>query len=161
MVLAIGLTAILGVGFRYHAVRLERNLETLHAQQLDIYREVFEVDRLPPGAALRLASERIRVEGLTSKGEESGLAGESPSALEALRGVVAALPSDVRIMLTDLRIDEKQIALHAQTGQHRDAERIAEAIGTIEGLQVRPPRTTRLKSGGVEFALIATRGEQP
>jgi hypothetical protein len=72
-----------------------------------------------------------------------------------LRQLAAALPSDVRIMLTDARVDESQLVLRGQTVEHRDAERIAEALAAVPGLEARPPRTTRLKSGGVEFSITA------
>ncbi len=59
-------------------------------------------------------------------------------------------------MLLEARVDDKQLSLRGQTAEHRDAERIAETIGQVPQLAVRPPRTTRLREGGVEFSVIAT-----
>ena len=51
--------------------------------------------------------------------------------LTTLRNVVANLPSDVRLMLLEARLDERQLTLRGQTAQHRDAERITEAVNRV------------------------------
>ena len=60
-------------------------------------------------------------------------------------------------MLDEVRLDEHQVTLRGKTASHRDAERVFEAMGKVSRLQVRPPRTTRLRSGGVEFWIVAMR----
>ena len=82
----------------------------------------------------------------------------SAQPMAVLRDVVAGLPDDVRVMLIDARLDSRQLSLRGQTAAHRDAERIVEAINRTAAFSAGPPRTTRLKTGGVEFSVIATRG---
>ncbi len=158
-VLALALVLLWIGGMELHRRVLTQNLSAVNTARLATYREVFVGKRLPPGAALRLASERIRLEGLTSSREAStGGSSTAPrlDPLDGLRNVVEGLPSDVRVMLLGARLDEKQWTLRGQTMNHRDAERIVEAINSIPGVQCRPPRTTRLRMGGVEFSIIAT-----
>jgi hypothetical protein len=155
--LALLLLVILIGGMQLHLRAIHRNLAQVDQQRLAVYQEVFHGDRLPPEAALRLASERVRLEGLTRRTTDTPtpLKPGLPSPLDVLRQFAAAIPSDVRIMLTDARVDESQLVLRGQTVEHRDAERIAEALAAAPGLEARPPRTTRLKSGGVEFSITA------
>ncbi|MEK6677212.1 MAG: hypothetical protein AABZ47_16360 [Planctomycetota bacterium] len=136
-----------------------QHLEAVRAEQLRVYRDVFQTTRLPPAAALRLASERLRLEGLTqAKAPLPNTKTSSP--LDGFRDFVAALPDDVRVMLLDARLDETQWTLRGQTVEHRDAERIVETLTAHAGLSAKPPRTTRLPSGGVEFTVVATGADQ-
>jgi hypothetical protein len=155
LALLLLMVSVGGMQLRLRAIH--RNLAQVDQQRLAVYQEVFHADRLPPEAALRLASERVRLEGLTrrTKNTPTPLKPGLPPPLDVLRQLVAALPSDVRIMLTDARVDESQLVLHGQTVEHRDAERIAEAVAAAPGLESRPPRTTRLKTGEVEFTITA------
>jgi len=155
----LALAVVLTAALHLHTRTLRHHLDAIRARQLAVYREVFpNADRLPPGSAMRLTSQRMRLEGLTHTGSSPVLEGveQGCSPVGLLRDMVAGLPADVRIMLLDATIDARQLTLHGHTTRHRDAELIAEAIGRIEGLTARPPRTTRLKTGGVEFTILAT-----
>ena len=77
--------------------------------------------------------------------------------LDDVRVFVEALPPDVRILVNELVVDAGQFNLRGHTVSHRDAERIADAVATIDGVSVRPPRTSRLKKGGVEFSVRGKR----
>lgn len=76
--------------------------------------------------------------------------------VDAQRSVVDVIPEDIRIMLTNANLDGRQLTLRGQTAEHRDAERIVEAVNRIGGWTANPPRTTRLKTEGVEFSILAT-----
>ena len=138
----------------FHTRALREHLAAVDTARLAVYRQVFDAKALPPGAALRLASERVRLQGLTQSGATTPVHSESP--VDVFREFVAALPEDVRVMLLDARLDQRQLTLRGQTAGHRDAERIVEALNRVPGVIARPPRTTRLKTGGVEFSIIAT-----
>jgi hypothetical protein len=157
LVLTVILLAIAAVGARLQRGAHRTHIAAIDQARLDAYREAFAADSLPPGSALRLASERIRLEGMTHGKDQAELvrAGEGP--LEALREIVATIPPEVRIMLDEVRLDERQVTLRGKTASHRDAERISEAMGKVSGMRVRPPRTTRLQDGGVEFWIVAMR----
>ena len=155
LALLLLLVSIGGMHLRLRAI--QQHLARVDQQRLAVYRQVFNTDRLPPGAALRLASERVRLEGMTRRTKDTQTPSKTilPPPLDVLRLVVAELPSDVRVMLTEARMEESQVVLRGQTVEHRDAERIVEAVNAAPGLEARPPRTTRLKSGGVEFSITA------
>lgn len=152
------LVLMIWIGGMYaHTWTLRAHLAAVATARLETYRRVFDADRLPPGAAMRLASERIRLEGLTSTGR-SRVATDPrsrPRPLEVLRNWVANLPSDIRVLLTNARLEGDHMSLRGQTTSHRDAERIVEAVNTIPGLQARSPRTARLETGGVEYSITA------
>ena len=136
---------------------LLRHQGQIDAQKLEVYQKVFEASSLPPGAAMRLASERVRLEGLartdvaSSKQKEVVL----PPPFVALRNIVEMIPNDVPVLLNETRIDEHHLSMRGQTREHRDAERIVEAINKVPGIKALAPRTNRLKAGGVEFAINA------
>ena len=134
----------------------------LRAREVRLFKETLPDSRVPASPALRLASERIRLEGLTRAASrssaEAGPSEDRHAAIDALRHFVAALPQDVRVGLQDWSIDRSQLSIRGQTADHRDAERITEAVNAIPGQTARPPRTSRLKGGGVAFTIRATRG---
>lgn len=152
---ALVLLAMLIGGMQLRMRTLGNHLESLQQSRAEVYRSEFEGQPMPPEAALRVASERVRLEGLTrrAKGLEADLVKTLPPPLDVLRGFVAALPPDTRILLNEARMDESQLILRGQSVEHRDAERIAEAVSAAPGVEARPPRTTRLKNGGIEFSI--------
>lgn len=157
----IGLLVLLLVcsgGMRHHRRLFEEQLAGANDARRVIYTEVFETEILPPGAAMRLASERVRLEGLTQSRGGSASVQRKPTfePLAVLREIVAGLPDDVRVMLSDVRVDGTHVTLRGQTAEHRDAERIVETMNRIPNLRAQPPRTARLQNGGVEFSISAT-----
>lgn len=158
--LAIGVLVVGFIGLAIARHDLDQNLRTIRSAQLELYKRVVAADELPAGAAARLASERKRLEGLT-RSDATDVQIASPLApLVALRAFAESLPAELRIQLTSGQFSERQITLAGRTTTHREAERIAEAATAMADFTVRPPRTTRLDSGGVEFSLIATRNER-
>lgn len=146
--------AIAVVGLHTRLRVTDAQLQQVLAEQSEVYGQVFSQQSAPTGAAMRLASERIRMEALTRKQATKTDSHGAP--LDVLREFVAQLPADVRITLQEARIDDKQMALRGLTAEHRDAERIAESLHKLPGVDVRPPRTRRLETGGVEFSIAAT-----
>ncbi len=136
---------------------LQRQSDDLRHEQAEIYRGVFPEGTVPRNPATRLASERKRIEVLAT----TDSAGPAPTAanqpLDDLGAFVRAIPDDVRILANEILVDARQFSLRGHTASHRDAERIADAIGAVNGLNVGSPRTSRLKSGGVEFSLKGRR----
>ncbi len=133
----------------------------LRARQTAVFEELFPGQAVPRDPALRLASERIRIEGLTRVTPGQADAQASPTdryaALDTLRDLAGRLPDDVRVLLIDWDFDGDQLSLRGRTRDHRDAERIADCVGRVPGIQARPPRTSRLEAGGVEFSIRARR----
>jgi len=135
--------------------RLSAQLSEIANWERGLYRELFPGQPPPPGIALRIASERRRLEGLTLAG---------PSALQppfdavaTLRVVMAALPADVALDLDEVRIEEQAVTLRGRTRDHQQAERLATALNSAAGLACPAPRTDRHREGGVQFFVSATR----
>lgn len=153
-VLLAACLAIVVVGLQARIRAADVALQGVFTEQSAIYGEVFAGQPAPPNAPMRLASERIRLEALTRRQVLPTSAPSPP--LDVFREFVTQLPADVRVSLQEARIDNKQVLLRGVTAEHRDAERIAEAVRRVAGLDGRPPRTRRIDSGGVEFSIAAT-----
>lgn len=157
-ILLLAALSILVLGLHVQGRALHRNLGVVRAEQQRIYQSVFNVATLPAGGSARLASEKLRLQGLTraDSTDRPQTGTEQEHGLDVLRNAVAALPADVRIMLSDLRIESGQLFFRGRTGEHRDAERIAESLAGVTSISSRPPRTRRLTDGGVEFSISAS-----
>ena len=148
----LGLLILAGALF-VHRGRLQHQVESVAAWERSVFTELFPRQAVPTGIALRLASERRRLEGLTLA-RKPGAAGPT-DALATLHGVVAALPRDLRVDLQDLRVEGSDVTLRGRLRDHRQAEQLATAIETRPAVDCDAPRTDRLKSGGVQFFLHA------
>lgn len=153
ILLAAACLVIAFVGFRARHQATMAEIERVQTAQTTTYRDLFGQQVPAQGAPMRLASERIRLEALTRK--QSASPDRRPAPLRILREFAASVPADVRITLHEARVDEKQLTLRGLTAEHRDAERITESLHRLASLEVRPPRTRRLDSGGVEFSITA------
>lgn len=153
----VTLVALLAVcaAFQVHRMRVESRLQSITAWERAVFVELFPGQTPPAGVALRLASERQRLEGLTHV--EGGAPTRSADALDCLRSIVAALPRDVRLDLQELRLEGADVTLRGDLRDHRQAEQITAALGKVKGLECTPPRTQRLPAGGVQFFIHARR----
>lgn len=154
---ALLLGSVLGAQALEHR-RYSKALSEVQSQQRQLYREVFPSGIMPISPALLVASQRKRLEGITLQDrKQSDPAPPDPlKPLTLLRDLAEGLAEDLRVKLVEFSVDEHHISLRGQTLHHRDAERIAEAVQRIEGVTARPPGTSRLDNGAVEFSIRAT-----
>ena len=165
----LALLALVAVAWTADLYRQQTHYTTanhqVRTQQVELFQEALPDRTVPANPALRLTSERIRLEGLTRTGGAYGT--QQPdeqdryAAIDTLRHFVAGLPQDVRVLLLDWSIDGSRLSIRGQTADHRDAERITEVVNAIPGLSAGPPRTSRLSAGGVEFTIRVKRAEGP
>ncbi|MBN1510667.1 MAG: hypothetical protein JXB13_01510 [Phycisphaerae bacterium] len=162
--LAILAALLLVLAFDTHRQRAtaQRDAQHLREQQAIIYREVFGTAAPPAGAALRVASERRRLEAVTRRSDQASvraaeIARPRLQLLADIRDWASRIPDDVRILVSELHVDAQQLSLRGQTRDHRDAERIGESVARDSEFETSPPRTSRLASGGVEFSIRARR----
>ena len=162
---AVAMLAILltlaAANFHRQRTAAERVTDTLGQTECEQFVEIFAGRPCPPGVTLRVASERIRLEGLTrsaGRAEAADSTVEITPLLDTLRDIAAAIPDDVRLFVQDLRIDERHLALQGTARRHTEAEQIAKALRKIPGLVPAPPRSDARKPGGVNFSLHAKRG---
>jgi hypothetical protein len=154
---AVTLVALLAlaVGLHLERARLQRELTCVGAWEQQIFRELFPQEPIPTGVALRLTSERRRLEGLTLSEKRPSL--PSADAIETLRALVTAIPADLRLDLQELRIEAGDVSLRGRIRDHRQAEQMAAAVGRSANLVCAAPRTNRLSDGGVQFFLHGQR----
>jgi len=144
-VLAVALTGSLwGRGLRYQAAAGQSI-----RQQEALFSGVFPGQGIPVNVPSRLGSELTRLEGLSGGG---GDLPPTPSALDTLARIVAAMPGSVRLRLTNLQVSPTLVHLEGQSRTHADAEALAAALRS-GGMSCESPRTEVLLGGGVNFLI--------
>jgi len=130
--------------------------DELRTQQAAVHAAVFPGMAVPPDVAGRLRSEHQRLAGISGS---SGHVPARPSALEALRHVMAALPADLRLRVVDLRIGPVEAFIEGQARSHVDAEAFAQALRHA-GLDAQPPRSETRSGEGVSFSMVVKLAER-
>jgi hypothetical protein len=138
---------------------VERESQEIAAWERHVFAQLFPDQGPPTGVATRIASERKRIESLTSR--RSGDEAQSPDALRALRDVVAAIPADLRIDVQELRIEGRDLTLRGRTRDPQSAEQIGQKIDALLGWDCDPVRTDRHREAGVQFFLHGRAGSSP
>lgn len=147
---------------RFEIEQCDRHLALLHQQQVEVYQTTMPGSTVRANFALQLASERRRMDAVT-RGDTQSSDGDTlarrrcSAALDALRDFVAKVPDDVRLLVQDVNLDEQQFAIRGLTTDHRDAERLTEAVNKLTDWVATTPRTSRVREGGVEFTIRAHR----
>jgi len=146
--------------FHVEGSRYAAAVETLRHRCGEVYREATASETVPPAAALRLRSERIKLEGLTDTGgampdaRASGLA-----SLELLHTITAHVPPEVKLHVDEVLLDEAGVRVSGQTTSHNAAGEIVQQLNTVPGLVVDPPRTKLRRDKTVDFRLHVRRQE--
>lgn len=154
-VVAAAALLVLSVGLAVHRARLQARIGEIDRWQGAVFTELFPGQTVPAGVAMRLASERKRLEGLTlSSGPQMP---ERTDALAVMHQIVASLPPDLRLDLQEVRIENGNVTLRGRTRDHRGAEQLAAAVNKSGSLQCASPQTERQSDGGVLFYLHAQR----
>jgi hypothetical protein len=151
------LLSTLGVTLHVGAEGLEREREALLEMQRQTFQGVHPGQPVPPGVALRLRSECIKLEGLT-KGNAGGQANiRQPGAepLERLCRTVGEIPPHMKLFVTELLVDETSLRMDGQTTAHNVAGSLVQAFNRLPDLDVDPPRTKLRKDKTVDFRIHA------
>lgn len=154
-VAVLSLLLLLAGGLELRRTRLLAELQTVATWERQQFAAVFPNEPVPAGVALRLGSERRRLEGLTTP--TLGTPGAEGDALELLRLLVRSIPGDLRLTLQEIRIDGNDVTLRGLTRDPGQAERLVQSLGPACGLQMNPPRTDRVREGGTQFLAQASR----
>lgn len=150
--LGLAASLLLMMGLIYRSMQIQQRIDEISAWENRAWRAVFPGQALPGSVALRVASERKRLEALTAPRKKDK---SRPDALRLLCDVVAALPVDARIDLQELRIENADVIVRGRTTDHAQAERIAKAVDALPALDCDPVRTDRSRDAGVQFFLHA------
>lgn len=153
------------VALFWRGARYQRLAAAYEARQQEVFRRAFPGQPLPRDVRSRLASEeqRLRTGGATGASDApDGARGRpTPAAdgLLVLRDIIAGLPTDLRFVVTELRLDAAagRFTLLGEARSHGDAQAIADALrgGGYGRFAVEPPRT-ELRAGGDAIGFTIT-----
>ena len=149
--------AMVIVGLMWQRHVLTSELGDIRAWEQEVFADVFPDQPVPPGVALRLASERRRWSQLTQAPAEAPR--RSSDILACLRDLTTSVPHEMRIDVQELRIGPRDVMIRASARDHRDAESLASSLDKSGSLRCEPPRTQRLPDGTIQFDLHAARVE--
>jgi type II secretory pathway component PulL len=149
--MAMLVIAAMGV-LLYRGQLASRHADLATAQQSQVFRSTFPNVKVPVGIRSRLESELAKLKGL--QGDDRSLP-KGVSALALLHRMLAAMPTDRRFRLFEIRIEEGRLYLDGEVIGHSDAEAIAQRL-RAEGFTVTSPRTQRLDDKRVSLRITAT-----
>jgi hypothetical protein len=158
---ALLLFVLLGLRWRLENVAYQRSLEETRSIQNQAYQRVFPGAPAQAGAALRLRSERIKLEGLTKSTAASDM--PSRSGMEVFRllhAMTASVPPSVKLNVHEIDVDEGRVRVIGHTTNHTAAGEWVQELNKIGAVQADPPRTTLRKDGTVEFRIHAQKAEE-
>jgi hypothetical protein len=150
----------MGIHLRVERTSYAATIDHLTARRTQIYQRAFPEKAVPPGAALRLRSECIKLEGLTERAtiETPDLKPSSLETFDLLHDVTAAIPADLKLHVNEIQVDDRGIRLAGQTTSHTAAGKLVQELSAIPSLTVEPPRTKLRKDRTVDFRIRAERG---
>ncbi len=153
------LFGVLAVRMRVDIVSHAHAMNELRELRADIYRQAFPDQPIPPGASLRLQSERIKLEGLTetATGRGNSIDLNGLAAFELLQQAVARIPSGLKLHVTEIGVNHSALRISGQTTSHSAAGELVQQLNQIPMLAVDPPRTKLRKDRTVEFKIHARR----
>lgn len=146
------------VGLRLHIELAEvdeaRASLTFEADQL--YGKVYPGESAPPGASMRIRSDRKKLEALTNTRQIA----EAPDVpglrvLELWSELARRLPDDLRVHVTELAFDRGGIQLAGGTRSHTDAGRLVQTFNEIPNVHAEPPHTKLSRDGTVDVRVTA------
>ena len=150
------------VRLRFQNLACVHGAEELRPLRSAVYAEVYPGESAPPEAALRLRSERIKLEGLTdATGGDGGEPRRPGSAvLEFMQGVAEHIPAKLKLHVTELMADDESMTVAGRTSSHGAAGDLVQALNRAPGLAAEPPRTKLRKDGTVDFRMTIVRSTE-
>lgn len=150
------LLAVWAVDLHSRAQEFRTATADLRPLMSEMYGNVFPGAALQPGAALRVRSERIKLEGLTGSVEVDPAGGPSNLvSFELLHAVTAGIPAAMKLNLSEVIIDEDGIRLAGQTTSHEAAGELVRSLNEAAGVRADPPRTKLRPDKTVDFRIAA------
>lgn len=146
-----------GVKLRIENIRIAHGLDELRPKRSEIYAQVYPGETVPPEAALRLRSERIKLEGLTDDGRDTGIkSSDNGLALFSwLSGIVEQISADLKVNVTEILVDRRSVRLSGRTTSHGKAGELVQAINNVPPLAADPPQTKLRQDRTVDFRINA------
>jgi hypothetical protein len=150
---AVAVLCLTACGALLHRGQMAKcEAEILIARQTEVFREAFPNTKVPVGIKSRLESELAKLKGL--HGDDSSLP-PTISAGTVLHHMLAAMPTDRRFRLLEIRIEEGRLYLDGEVIEHGDAELIVQRL-RANGFEVASPRTQRLDDKRISLRISGT-----
>lgn len=151
------LLVVIGFKFRIDNTVVARGIDALVPIRNEIYAQAFPGQTPPPEAALRLRSERIKLEGLTHQGDEKTeiRSGNGLQLFELMHEILNQLPDDLKIAISEILLDERALSFKGRTTSHGQAGKLVHALNQIPTISAEPPNTKLRKDQTVDFRINA------
>lgn len=151
------LLAVLGFKFRIDNSVVAKSIDGLVPIRNGIYVQAFPGQAPPPEAALRLRSERIKLEGLTDRGDTKSdiQSGNGLQLFELMHDILNQIPGDLKIAISEVLLDERTVSFTGRTTSHGQAGRLVSALNQIPAISAEPPNTKLRKDKTVDFRINA------
>jgi hypothetical protein len=160
-ILALILLAVLTARFGQESSRYARAAGDLQSEQVRIYQNVFPGNPTAPGSALRIQSERIKLEGLTERDGTSdspaGIGGIEAFAL--LHELTDRLPKSAKVNIEEVVLEQDGVRVAGLTTSHQVAGDWVQQLNESSLLRADPPRTKLRADATVEFRVQVKRAE--
>ena len=144
MLVLAGVLHLRASGYAESTARHER-------AQAETFSKSLPGQTIPLGIRSRLESEHARLAALRGDGQELPT---RASGLAVLHDVIAALPSQLRMRILEIRIDGSEVYLEGEVRSLSDGDVIAGELRRL-GFLVEPPQLARLADQGMSFRLTA------
>lgn|GEM_PF-5333916 len=153
----VALILVFGLRFRMANAELANGLADLRPQREAIYSQAYPGKPAPPEAALRIRSERFKLQSLT---EQKGLDDALPSTngldlFERMHDILEHIPPDLKLAISEVHLDERGIRLAGRTTSHGRAGEIVQALNQLPDISAEPPHTNLRKDQTVTFRINA------
>ena len=151
------LLVVIGFKFRIDNTVVARGIDALVPIRNDIYLQAFPGLTPPPEAALRLRSERIKLEGLTDRGDKKTDIqwGNGLRLFELMHDILNQLPDDLKLAISEILLDERTVSFTGRTTSHGQAGQLVHALNQIPAISADPPNTKLRKDHTVDFRINA------
>lgn len=127
----------------------EQQVASLQVKQEALFQQVFPSSRIPNAVLSRLRSERAKL--LGARGGDAAV--EQPlSALNVLHEFITGIPSDLRLRVQQLRIEDAKVYLDATVRTVGDAGELADALAQ-QGFAIDPPTTEQFDAKQVSIRI--------
>jgi len=122
------------------------------SEQLALFQGLFPGQPAPVGIASRLQS----ILRQSRRGGQLDLPSGGPDALPELRDVLAHLPSTIRLRITEIDLEGRQLRLNGEVPSHADADAIVSSLRNVPALSIEDPQTQQLTSEIVQFSIVGS-----
>ena len=147
--------AALGIKLHLETAAQAKAAAALEPIRTQIYQDVFPGEKLTPAASMKMASYRVKLEGLTADtghGAGADIAARVDPLVPLIR-FVGHIPDSTKLFVDELTVDGSRLRVRGRTLAHEAAGDLVRALNATGYWTVDPPRTKLRSDGTVEFRI--------